>query len=412
MSERTKGNLLTVLKYLAIAFAFISIVLFYYQCVRNINKFGDIDLTSYIRASKWFFSGENPYQPVVRRFIYPQFFLLVVAPFHNVLGSPLWRGLTAFIWSGGLYLSLFLTLVASYRRYYKCEGFVKCIKENLLPISMIVILSHPLMQDEFLNGQVNLFVMGSTAAFFFFLEKNKMATAALFLALAISIKIAPGFCLLYLLFTKQFKTIIYFVLFTFLFTIGIPYLINSSSLEYYRYFVTDVMPNITGSDFEGGFKSYSIISTLSYLFKIEWYPPLKILAVLILSLGLFLPVYLVGRKNFSEANFQFKFLLFGTLVSILPMTFPMSEPHHLLLQIIPFISIVYYWSEIIKKGESLFKDKLSLLFMICALGYHIGHGLKDTPIRLLTFIALYTGLILLMKKLSTSTKQPSPVVPA
>lgn len=398
LEKHPKNKLLKITTYLLITFAVISIVLFFYQHIRNINKFADTDLTSYIRASNWFFSGENPYQDVVRRFIYPQFLLLVLVPFHSVLTSPFLRGITAFVWGLGLYLSFFLTLAAGWKNLYGYQTLRESLKRNITAIALMVVMIHPLLQDEFLNGQVNLFVMGATAAFFFYLEKNKLFWAALFLAIATSIKIAPGFCLLYLLFTKQFKVLLYYIPLVFIFVFGLPYVVNNNSLEYYRYFVTDVMPNITGSDFEGGFKSFSIISTLSYLLKIHWYPPLKILAVTVLSLGLFFPVYRLAVKDFRSKSFQFRFVTFGAIIAILPLTFPMSEPHHLLLQIIPFISIIAYWKQIWESRRKIYTDNLSLIFIICMLGYQIGHGLKDTPIRLLSLIGVYFGMILLMRR--------------
>ncbi len=398
LDRHQKNKLLKIAAYLLITFAFVSVVLFFYQHIRNINKFADTDLTSYIRASIWFFSGENPYQDVVRRFIYPQFLLLVLVPFHSVLTNPFLRGVTAFVWGLGLYLSFFLTLAASWKHLYGYKSFGESLKRNITAIALMVVMTHPLLQDEFLNGQVNLFVMGATAAFFFYLEKNKLFWAALFLAIATSIKIAPGFCLLYLLFTKQFKVLLYYVPLVFIFVFGLPYIVNNNSFEYYRYFVTDVMPNITGSDFEGGFKSFSIISTLSYLFKIHWYPPLKILAVAMLSLGLFAPVFRLAFKDFRNKSFQFRFVTFGAIIAILPLTFPMSEPHHLLLQIIPFISIIAYWRQIWESGRKIYRDNLSLIFIVCMLGYQIGHGLKETPIRLSSLIGVYIGMILLMQK--------------
>ncbi len=398
LEGQKKNKLLIFGKYIFIAFALVSLVLFFYQHIRNINKFADADLTSYIRASIWFFSGENPYQDVVRRFIYPQFLLLVLVPFHSVLASPMLRGITAFVWGLGLYLSFFLTLAASWKHLYGFKSFSESLKQNVPAIALLVMMTHPLLQDEFLNGQVNLFVMGSTAAFFFFLEKNKLFWAALFLAIATSIKIAPGFVLFYILFTRQYKVVLYYIPLVFIFVFGLPYLVNNNSLVYYRYFVSDVMPNITGSDFEGGFKSFSIISTLSYVLSIHWYPPLKILVVGLLTLGLFAPVCRMAFRNFKSKSFQFRFVTFGTMIAILPLTFPMSEPHHLLLQIIPFISIIAYWKEIWESGEKIYKDNLSVIFILCMLGYQIGHGLKDTPIRLLSLIGVYVGMILLMRR--------------
>jgi hypothetical protein len=314
------------------------------------------------------------------------------------MSSPALRAITAGIWSLGLYVSLFLTLGAGWKMMYGHRSLIDALKKNIFMIAILVLMVHPSLQDEFLNGQVNLFVMGATAGFLILLERNRLFGAALLLAIAASIKIAPGFALFYVLFSRQYKVALYFFPLAFLFCVGIPYMINEQSLEYYRYFVSVVMPTITGSDLEGGFRSFSIISTLSYLLNIHWYPPFKILATGVLAAGLLIPIVFYAREGFQDTGKLFRFTTFGAIVSVVPLTFPMSEAHHLLLQIIPFIAIIAYWRYLIENKESLLRDRLSLVFLLSGLGYHVGHGLKDTPIRLLSLIGVYCGLILLLKK--------------
>lgn len=396
MDRRRKEAMARALRFLLMAIAYGSLALFFYQCVRNMNKFNEIDLTSYIRASEWFFNGENPYQEVARRYIYPLFLLIVVYPFQSLMSSPVPKAVAAAVWAVGLYLSFFLALAASWKRLYDYETLLMALKKNVLAIALLVLLIHPSLQDEFLNGQVNLFVMGATAAFFVFLEKDRLFWAAFFLALATSVKIGPGLCVLYIVLTRQYRVALFFFPLVCFFVLILPYIINDQSLDYYRYFVTDVMPTITGSDFEGGFRSFSVISTLSYLFRISWYPPLKIFAVGVLAVCLLAPILRIMRESFRTANTLQRFTVFGVIVSTIPLTFPMSEAHHLLLQIIPLIAVIEYWRSVVRNGKSLFEDRLSLLFILSVLALHIGHGLKDTPIRLMGLIGIYGSLLRLL----------------
>lgn len=407
MSKFNKETALKILKQVAIAFAFLSLAVFYYQCVRNINKFDDIDLTSYIRASEWFFGGENPYQEISRRFIYPLFLLNVMYPFHWCLQSPLGKTIAAGFWSLGLYLSFFLALAANWKRIYRHDSLREALGRNKVTIAVMVLVLHPSLQDEFLNGQVNLFVMGAMAAFFIFTERDKPGWAGFFLAIATAIKIAPAVCLLYLLLNGRYRAVLYFIPILIFFVIGLPLLINPHSLEYYRYFVAEVMPHLTISEFEAGFRSFSLISTIGYLFNIHWWPPLKIAAIGFLTSALFVPILLIARKNFDSSNYLVRFTGFAAIVSIIPLTFPMSEAHHLLLQVIPLIAVIAYWKKIIDNGQSLISDRLSLLFIGVALGLNVGHGFKDTPIRLMSLIGLYVGMIWLLKKPALAYKRPS-----
>jgi Glycosyltransferase family 87 len=401
MTLPRKQLILNIVKTLIVIFGFISLVLFFYQSIRNYFKFSGIDLTSYIQASQWFFNGENPYQEVPRPFIYPQFILMVVYPLNLLQSSDIGKAIGVAIWSLGLYISLFLTYAASWKMLLKHQSLKEALIKNYVLIALMTIILHPFLQDEFINGQINLFVLGCTAGFFFMLQKDKQFLAALFLAAAISLKIAPGLCILYVVFTKQYRSVLYIIPLVLIFNLAIPYLINNQSLEYYIYFVSDVMPKITGLDFEGGFRSFSLLSTVSHLFKIHWNPLFKMATLGILAIGLFLPIYSLARNEFKGSNDYFKFVLFASIITIIPITFPMSEAHHLLLQTIPFLAVLIYWKTVVENsGTGIFKDKLSIIFSVGLMAYHIGHVLKPTPIRLFSIIIMYIGMVMLMRKMA------------
>jgi len=381
-----------------ILFALISILLFYYQSIRNFFKFDEIDFTSYIRASGWFFGGENPYQAVPRRFIYPLFLLLVVYPLTFLQKGQVLSGISIGLWSAGLYVAFFATLGAAWKYLYRYTSKLSALRKNLFWIALMVLMLHPFLQDEFLNGQVNLYVLGATAAFFFYITRQKPFPAALMLTIAVSIKISPAICLLFLFFDRQYRIFLYFLALVILFNIALPYLINGAGLGYYKFVFDEVLPKVTGSDFRWGFKQFSILSTFSYLFKIHWNPYIKIAVLGILTLGMFWPILKYAPRPYHNATPFQKFYTFAALISIIPLVFPMSEPHHLLLQTIPILAILSYWNYVYEGELGFWHDCLSLLFLISVIGFHIGHGLKDTPIRLLSLLGVYIGMIWLLKK--------------
>jgi hypothetical protein len=390
--------LLKALKYFLITLATASIILFFYQSIRNHNYYGGNDLTTYLMVSRWFFEGDNPYILIARRYIYPLFLLIICYPLSFLQSNFTQKIIAATIWSLASYMALFLTLAASRKALYKFKSWWLALKNNLLPAALIIIMMHPFLQDEFLNGQVNLLVLGCIAAFFFFLEKNRQFRAALFLAAAASIKIAPGLCLVYALLTRQYRTVIYCIFLILIFNIGLPVLINPDSLEYYRYFSHNVMPKLAASEAAVGFKSFSLISTVSYIFNIHWSTIMNMLAMGILAIVLLIPIILFMPRKLRDVNFFYRFTVFGAIIAVLPLTFPMSEPHHLLLQTIPFLVILAYWRYVIQGSANFFRDKLSLLFLISVIGFQVGHGMKQTPIRFLSILAVYIGLVLLLRK--------------
>ncbi|MEW5796929.1 MAG: glycosyltransferase family 87 protein [Candidatus Zixiibacteriota bacterium] len=188
-----------------------SLLLFYYQSVRNYFKFAEIDFTSYLRASAWFFSAENPYQEVTRRYLYPLFLLVVVYPFTLLQQGPLGKSVSISVWSLGAVATFLATMAATWKHQFNLASKRSALRANLLPAALLVLMLHPFLQDEFLNSQANLYVLGCIAAYFFFLERDRQFWATLFLAAAASIKVAPALCLLYAVVSKQFRTPVYFV---------------------------------------------------------------------------------------------------------------------------------------------------------------------------------------------------------
>lgn len=389
---------------LVIACAFASLALFFYQSIRNFFKFAQIDFTSYVRASGWFFDGDNPYQAATRRYLYPLFLLLVVYPLTFLQQSRLASGLSIALWSAGSLAAFFAVLGAVWRYLYNYASAWKAVRDNLLPAALMVVMLHPFLQDEFLNGQVNLYVMSATAAFFIFLVRDKQFAAGVMLAIAVSIKISPALCLLCVLFSGQYRAAVYAVVMIALLTVILPSMVNSQSLDYYRFVYDDILPRVSGSDIALGFNQFSIVGTFSSLFSIHWNPLAKVAVLGVLALGMTVPLKGMNSCRIERTTPRERFTAFAALVSIIPLIFPMSEPHHLLLHTIPFLATLAFWRDLIQNRKNLLRDGLSLLFLTCVVGLQIGHGLKETPIRLLSLFGIYIGMIWLLVRFRTERR--------
>lgn len=403
--EAAARHWLQYAKFLVIAFAAGSLLLFYYQTIRNIVRFEEIDLTSYIRASTWFFAGDNPYQDVARRYIYPQFLLIVVYPFHWLMDAAATKRLVAGIWSAGLITAFFFAVSASWRYLKDADTLRSALRKNVTVTAILVVMVHPMLQDEFLNGQVNLFILGSLVAFFICVERKRDLLAAVFLAVAASIKIAPALCLLYPLIVRRYRPVVYFVPLTLLFSVILPIAMNGQSLQYYSYFGTEVVPRLAAADIEHGFRSFSIISTISHLADIQWHPAVKLAVTGLLTGALLVPIYALSVSRLQPEDRMTRFVTFAAIMSVIPLTFPMSEAHHLLLLIVPCIAIVQYIRDRInREGTGPVIDRLSIALVISIVGLHVGHAFKDTPIRLLSLIGVYVGLLVLLARTGASTQ--------
>jgi len=392
----------SVFRHLVILFSGFAIVLFFYQSIRNHNYENGNDLTSYLNSARWFFSGENPFTAPVRRYIYPLFLVIVSYPLSFLQANYWQRALAAATWSLVAYIAFFWTIFASWNIIYGARPVWGWLKGNLFPPALMILLLHPFLQDEFLNGQVNLFLVGSLAGYFFMLQRDRQFSAGLFLAIAAALKVAPALCLIFVIFTRQYRVIPYFIILFFLFVIGIPYAINDQSIAYYGYFVSEVLPSITTSDFEHGYGQYSILSTVSYAFNIHWNPLVKIGAICIVAAALLAPVIAVGWKSYCHAGNYFRLALFAAIMPVIPLTFPMSEAHHLLILTMPLVVIIAYWQRLVEKGKAIFKDRLLLLFASSMVLLHLGHAIKPAPLRLMGLLGLYLGMVHLLRSLSRS----------
>ena len=400
-----KSAPVTIIKYFVIAFSAVSVGLFFWQSIRNHNYIPNgNDLTAYLNAGRMFFSGENPYTMTIRRYIYPLFLLIVTYPLSFLQSGYFQKAITASLWSLVAYFAFFKTVFASWNYLYDKKTLLTFdrLKEHVFQLSLLILLLHTFLQSEFLNGQVNLVVMGLSAGYFFMLQKDRQFPAALMLAAAAAIKIAPGLCLVYALCTRQYKTVFYFVGLWLLMTLGLPLALNGESINYYGYFIKEIVPIIADSEAAAGFRSFSILSTFSHLFHISWHPQLKIAALVVLAAGMMTPVYIAGRGYLKGADNFFKLTLFAAIVSAIPLTFPMSEAHHLLILTVPFIVIIAYLQKTIRAGAGLSADSLALWFMVCLLILHLGQGLPSTPLRFVALSGLYVGFLMLLRKLKNS----------
>ncbi len=396
MSDGHKARLLKISKQLIIIFSMASVILFFYQSIRNYNGFGGNDLSTYALVSGWFFEGDNPYILKARRYIYPLFLLIISYPLSLLQTGFIQKSIAAGAWSLISYASLFWTFSLSQRFSEYSHSIWEFLKKNLLTLSLLIVMLHPFLQDEFLNGQVNLIVLGDIAGFFVMGEKKRPFLAAMFLAAATAIKIGPGLLIVYILLIRQYRTLIYYIPLLFLFILGLPYLFNQNTLEYYNYYAQEVLPALSQAEHDRGFRSFSLISTVSHVFEIKWNYITKIAAVGLTSLLLFIPIFRIIPGNLKKTSGKYRLAALASIMSIIPLTFPMSEPHHLLILTIPFIMILSYWNDLLKSGGSFFRDKLSILFSLSVIGLHVGHGLKDMPIRLICLLGVYIGMLILL----------------
>lgn len=178
-----------------------------------------------------------------------------------------------------------------------------------------------ILQDNFLNGQVNILLLFICTLFLKYLLNGNVLVASLYLAIAISIKLTPAILLFFLLFNKNYKAVSLTLVFSFILIIGFPYLITKEkSLLFYKYYLDTFILNRTPGDHEiTGF-------SLTYFFG---FINSKISIFLSLSVMLLLNFWNQIHSKIQSIAIR-KVILFSLyLISILLIS-PMSEGHHLI----------------------------------------------------------------------------------
>jgi len=382
---------------LLLLFAFGSVGLFTYQSVRNFNRPDGNDLTVYLNASDEFYHDINPYQHTIRRYIYPLFLTSVLYPLALVAQSAFGKALVSGLWAVLSFLVFFLTIASIRRRLSTGSPVLRDIQERLLFYALMIIGLYPFLQDEFLNGQINLFVVGLVGVFFVLLESGKQKSAALVLSIATAIKLAPAVFVLYALAQKRFRTVLYVTALTPALIFGVPALVSSHVLEFYTYYFHTVTATLTAKEASFGYRSFSALSTITHALSVTLPPLVRIGLSGALTLALALPAFVYATHR-ATSTWR-RVVMLALSASIIPLVFPMSESHHLLILTFPMIVIAFYLEDMLRSGVSLLRDGVTTVFLPAFVTLHIGQAFKETPLRFFGVLGIYFGLALLLRKL-------------
>ncbi len=319
------------LKTIISAIAALIIVLLLVQTFHRSSRDIGNDLTCYLIASKIFFSGNNPYQiDSIFPYIYPQFFNIIIYPFTII---PYW--IAVLIWFTLGVFALFFSV-----RFFLKNLDKKISNKNIISyFSIITILLFAILQDNFLNGQVNILVLFFLILFLNFSSQNKVFLSSLFLAFAISIKITPVIFLAYLLIQKKYKIFVLTILLSITFIIILPYFFTgNNSLKYYEYYLsTFILHRATNFNQELQHIGFSLTALLGNFFP-------KLAIVISLTVIMFFNILFQIKKSTLPINFKNSLLFSLFLISILLIS-PMSEGHHLIFVLPSIIFLLYYFFE-------------------------------------------------------------------
>ena len=311
-------------KYLELISVCLLIIIFSILFIQTLHRYDSNDFTSYLLSSKALLSGSNPYitgSPF--SYIYPLTFAFFLIPF-----TALPELITQIVWF------IFNVWILYYSALFlmKMENnFLLEYKYSVLAITAVILLNF--IQNNLVNAQVNILIVFLCIQFFNFYKGNKNNLSAIFLAMAISIKILPVFILLFLLFRNKYRHVLQTMLFTFLF-LAIPAIVTGDKIiAYYISYFKNVIcvHNIPAISFVTGM-IFNLPGLIGLIYPAFFNGMITYLLNFILVAFLFLIVFYYYRRLNDLSLFPLLFIGF-LLIS------PISETHHLIF-LFPCIMII------------------------------------------------------------------------
>jgi hypothetical protein len=310
--------------YAAAAAVAVVILVLLFQTLRKAYRPQGYDFTSYLLSAQALLEKRNPYLVETHfPYIYPLFLAFVVSPLTILpygVASVFWFLLSV----GALLLSVRGLIDAAPTQTNTSWGWHLAV-----PGLTLFLITFSAIQNNLLNGQVNLLMLACCVVFFTRFTDNKSVGCAVGLGCAIALKLLPAILLGFLVLRRRLRCAIYAVLATVLFCL-LPGLIDRRDLFvwYGTYIHQFLIPKLTATGGQaGGFNLQGLLACFS--------PPLGQspfvrVASFIASVSAVLAVDLatVRSRSVQAQVWAFCAYLIGALFLS-----PMAETHHLVLAI-------------------------------------------------------------------------------
>ena len=312
------------------------------------------DFTSYLLSAKALLSGLNPYltgSPFP--YIYPltfAFFLIPFTPIPEVITQIAWFIFN--VWMLYYSAGYFMRMEKSFTLEYKYTRLL---------IAALILLNF--IQNNLVNAQVNILIIFLCLQFFNFYKKRKYNLAAIFLAMAISIKILPVFILIFLLFRNRYGLALRTILF-FLLLLTIPaILIGDKIIAYYIYYFNNIINvhYVRVSSFAKGM-FFNLPSLIGLIYPGSFNGMIIYLFNFIFIVFLFLILFYYYKK--LDDWFLFPILFIGFLFIS-----PISETHHLIFLFPCIMIIILNFFSKMKLPDNI--DRILIFFIITSIALSI-----------------------------------------
>lgn len=333
------------------------------------------DFTSYLDAAGLLLQGENPY---IADLHFPALYPLFL-PFALIPLNALPRTISIIYW----YAGAFVSFIVSYRILIDLAAPEESPSHKEWPLHALIvfIILIPVLQNHFINGQVNLYALLLSVVFIYELFRKATLTAGLALAAAISLKIVPAIFLLLTLLMKKNKIFLSALIFTSLLWLAPIVLVGGNIFSMYESLLMDSLSPYLFKGWlhhphELHFSLYGFLVILIPGWRgnvwVEW-------AAILLIASMLVFVHLRTKHHWEKLAYLFSLYCLAILLIT-----PISEKHHL-VWVLPALSLMFY------RIRDDMKDRnrgalLGLVLFITT--FYIGHFLEFEPFFFVSLVVL------------------------
>lgn len=325
-----------------------------------------------------------------------------------------------FIWLLGSIISMYYIISITVEMIFKkpldfqANGNGIMIQEPIIIVPLLIILRF--IMDNLANVQINIYMLlGSLLCILCFIKK-KYTWLGFILALTISLKVYTIFILFYFLYKREFKPVIWTILFLVVLN-AISFMVFGfdQAVHYYQHWMTEVAPR----SFVANHKNQSIFGAFLRFFTSE--DPDHNMYVNILSLkphfvkqityitvavAAIFPAMLL-RKKLKDRSSLHSFLAYSLILTIIPLLSPVSwKPYFIFLWFPYFILNILLFnvnSQLNKTTLNLLKYffGVSVLLNVFSTELFIGGTLSDwteaySAITFGTIILLFIQIVVVI----------------
>ena len=335
------------------------------ELIRDSMRAGDF--IGYVNAGNAVLSHKNIYADYLNT--WPPFFSLFSVLL--AIGDNVSSFFIRFIWLLGSIISMYCIVSISVKMIFKKPLNLKgkgngiMIQEPIIVIPLIIMLRF--IMDNLANVQINIYMLLCSLLCIVFFIKKKYVWVGLFLGLTISLKVYTLFFLFYFIYKREFKPVIWTVLFILLFN-SICFLVFGfhQAIQYYQQWISNVMPH----SYIANHKNQSVFGTFLRFFTSEdpgrtihvnilYINPntVKLITDGVIAIAAIIPAILF-RKKLKDTSAISSILEYSLIFTLIPLLSPISWKAYFIFLWIPYFLL---YTLLFRVNTQLKKTTLNLL---------------------------------------------------